>query len=531
MNGEHKDPKPCISGMSVIDDEALKSVNISLAEILPQQPSMQPENLSHVVQSLVERAKSQNEQDHMESLLLIRDFLDTARTKLMQQIRNCQNRFDHATDAITSIDASVAALQELHDGKVDEAHGKIEDFSDVEDEAAEPSIDNRKRKAAALTTSQQFISKKQRLQEFSSEFEKQIMYSDFQNSSTLLSNMLETVESVITFSAFARIGTCRAPASCPGNCKCARAVYSVSVSPNAKYLMVSYICGMLLIFDFESFINDIQEAKPLYYLRCNKPVAKAMFFDTLEQKDDETIVVADLEGNIYGVDITVGTANSDEAPMLEDCSFWRVKLHTDRIYDFDIFDNTICTVSKDKMLCLINFKEEAPKFTYKYTTALLCCSFSPDGRYVAFGSSDHIAQVLDVTVKSLTLVLKGHSRSVSAVKWLSKSKLVTSGIDSVVRVWRLGESERPVSEHRGHISRTKFTGLSVFNGHFCVGSENHRVVLYSVDASIPILSATLPVENNDKTTFVSTVEYCKHSKGSVVIAGDNNGDIHLLRLF
>ncbi|XP_024084418.1 protein lethal(2)denticleless isoform X2 [Cimex lectularius] len=64
---------------------------------------------------------------------------------------------------------------------------------------------------------------------------------------------------------------------------------------------------------------------------------------------------------------------------------------------------------------------------------------SPDGRYVASGSTNGVAYVWSVDVPEIPLVLlKGHTSEVTCVDWCQSSgvKLVTASDDSTYKVWR-----------------------------------------------------------------------------------------------
>jgi WD40 repeat protein len=58
---------------------------------------------------------------------------------------------------------------------------------------------------------------------------------------------------------------------------------------------------------------------------------------------------------------------------------------------------------------------------------------------IAVGSASHHALIYDLrSPRSPLATLRGHSKAVSYVKWLSDAELVTSSIDSTVRLWQHG---------------------------------------------------------------------------------------------
>ena len=63
-------------------------------------------------------------------------------------------------------------------------------------------------------------------------------------------------------------------------------------------------------------------------------------------------------------------------------------------------------------------------------------SLSPDGKWVAVGSNDKAARILDSTTGSSRFVLEGHSESVTALAWSKESRyLATGSSDATAKIW------------------------------------------------------------------------------------------------
>jgi WD40 repeat protein len=65
-------------------------------------------------------------------------------------------------------------------------------------------------------------------------------------------------------------------------------------------------------------------------------------------------------------------------------------------------------------------------------------SFSPNGKLLATGSSDHTVKLWDTTTDKEIKTLTGHPHSVNAVSFSPNGKLLATGsADNTVKLWRL----------------------------------------------------------------------------------------------
>ena len=116
-----------------------------------------------------------------------------------------------------------------------------------------------------------------------------------------------------------------------------------------------------------------------------------------------------------------------------------------------------------------------------------------------------------------------HSKAVSYVS-LSGEHIVSSGIDSCVRVWsEYGESIREYSSHKNH---RHFTGLSSTSELISVGSEDNRVFVYNKQFRSPVYTRGL--HSKHPHTFVSSVTF--DLAGNFLVAANSVGYVSLLRL-
>ena len=92
------------------------------------------------------------------------------------------------------------------------------------------------------------------------------------------------------------------------------------------------------------------------------------------------------------------------------------------------------------------------------TKANVCCvQFTPDsGRYLAFGSADHRIYYYDLRNSKIPLcTLLGHNKTVSYVKFVDSTHLVSASTDNTLKLWDLSMCtarvlEGPLQSFTGH---------------------------------------------------------------------------------
>ena len=93
-------------------------------------------------------------------------------------------------------------------------------------------------------------------------------------------------------------------------------------------------------------------------------------------------------------------------------------------------------------------------------SAAQCCAISPDGRWVASGSSDQTLVVWDVESGSAVHVLSGHDAAVNACAFSPDGRLVASaGADRTLRLWERdsGAAREVLHRHRHILTSCAFT--------------------------------------------------------------------------
>ncbi|PKU74934.1 Protein SPA1-RELATED 3 [Dendrobium catenatum] len=177
------------------------------------------------------------------------------------------------------------------------------------------------------------------------------------------------------------------------------------------------------------------------------------------------------------------------------------------------------------------------------TKANVCSvQFPPDSaNLLAIGSADHNVYYYDLrNVRLPLLTLAAHARTVSYVKFIDSSTLVSSSTDNSLKLWDLtvsssGVIERPVHSFTGHTNVKNFVGLSVSDGYIATGSETNEVFVYHKAFPMPMLSYRFgsidPIsgrEADDSNQFISCL--CWRGESHSLVAANSTGNIEILEM-
>ncbi|KAJ6314239.1 hypothetical protein OIU78_017825 [Salix suchowensis] len=184
------------------------------------------------------------------------------------------------------------------------------------------------------------------------------------------------------------------------------------------------------------------------------------------------------------------------------------------------------------------------------TKANVCSVQFPldSSRSIAFGSADHRIYYYDLrNLKVPLCTLIGHNKTVSYVKFVDMTNLVSASTDNTLKLWDLsmGTSrviDSPLQSFTGHMNVKNFVGLSVSDGYIATGSETNEarqcqasVFVYHKAFPMPVLSFkfnnTDPLsghEIDDAAQFISSV--CWRGQSSTLVAANSTGNIKILEM-
>ena len=149
----------------------------------------------------------------------------------------------------------------------------------------------------------------------------------------------------------------------------------------------------------------------------------------------------------------------------------------------------------------------------KLNPGLLTVASSPDGKYIATGSTDEKVQVWEVITGSVVLSYTQHSEAVNSIAWSPDGTRIASGSsDSTVHIWDavLGNTKVNYQEHRAPVLQVAWS------------PDDKYIASASTDKTIQLWEATTGkrlATNSDHSDIVNAVAW---SPDGIMIASGSN---------
>ncbi|KAG6507355.1 hypothetical protein ZIOFF_032697 [Zingiber officinale] len=205
-------------------------------------------------------------------------------------------------------------------------------------------------------------------------------------------------------------------------------------------------------------------------------------------------------------------------------------------------DGTVKLWSINKAILFLHLLYAGSIGTIRTKANVCSVQFHPDSAYsLAVGSADHQVYCYDLrNLRMPSCTLPGHTKTVSYVRYLDASNLVSSSTDNSLKLWSLPTCttralDNILQTFSGHTNNKNFVGLSVYDGYIATGSETNELFVYHKAFPMPVLSYKFsnadPIsgqETDDASQFVSCV--CWRGQSSTLLAANSSGNIKFLEM-
>ncbi|CAN0900353.1 Protein SPA1-RELATED 3 [Linum grandiflorum] len=307
-------------------------------------------------------------------------------------------------------------------------------------------------------------------------------------------------------------------------------VCSLSFDRDGEFFAAAGVNKKIKVFDCDAIVNEDHDIHyPVVEMASRSKLSSICWNSYIKSQ----IASSNFEGVVQVWDASRGQVQTE------------LREHERRVWsiDFSPVDPTLlASGSDDGSVKLWSINQGVSIGTIK-TKANVCCVQFPLGssRSLAFGSADHRIYYYDLRNSRAPLcTLVGHSKTVSYVKFLDATTIVSASTDNTLKLWDLSActarvNDTPLHSFTGHTNVKNFVGLSVSDGYIATGSETNEVVIYHRAFPMPALSykfnTTDPIsgdEMEDASQFISSV--CWRGQSSTLVAANSSGNIKILEM-
>ncbi|CAI9757026.1 unnamed protein product [Fraxinus pennsylvanica] len=260
-------------------------------------------------------------------------------------------------------------------------------------------------------------------------------------------------------------------------------VCSLSFDRDGDFFATAGVNKKIKVFEYNSIINEDRDIHyPVVEMTSRSKLSNLCWNGYIKSQ----IASSNFEGGVQVWDVTRSQI------------FMEMKEHERRVWsiDFSVADPTmLASGSDDGSVKLWNVNQGASVGTIRTKANVCCVQFPMDnGHFLAFGSADHRIYYYDLRNSKMPLcTLVGHNKTVSNVKFIDSSTLVSASTDNTLKLWDLARStsrvlDYPLQSFTGHLNVKNFVGLSVSEGYIATGSETNEVFVYHKAFPMPVLS-------------------------------------------
>jgi E3 ubiquitin-protein ligase RFWD2 len=231
--------------------------------------------------------------------------------------------------------------------------------------------------------------------------------------------------------------------------------------------------------------NDIDHARCCVHEVCTPAKLSSLQWHT---ERPNLIACGDYDGVVaeWDVERTCAVSERDENGGSR---IWSIDYSND-------FPDLIASASDDGTVRMWdrNSEQSVATLTPPSYSSICCAEFGPaSSSLIALASADTNVYLYDTRWLAVPLLtLSHHKRAASYVRFLNRTSLVSSSIDSSVKLWDISKPRdssprQPVKSFDSHYNVRNFTGLSVRSegGLLACGSETNQAFVYDSQMSTP----------------------------------------------
>ncbi|KAI3675383.1 hypothetical protein L1987_84973 [Smallanthus sonchifolius] len=307
-------------------------------------------------------------------------------------------------------------------------------------------------------------------------------------------------------------------------------VCSLGFDRDGEFFATAGVNKRIKVFEYDSILNENRDIHyPVVEMSSRSKLSSICWNNYIKGQ----IASSNFEGVVQIWDVTRNQV------------YRELKEHERRVWSVDFSwsnPTLVASGSDDCSVKLWNINQGTSVGTIKTKANVCCVQFPSDsGNTLAFGSADHRIYYYDLRNPSVPLsTLIGHHKTVSYVKFVDSTTLLSSSTDNTLKLWDLSEStsqviDSPIQTFTGHMNVKNFVGLSVCDGYIATGSETNEVVVYHKAFPMPALSYKFntidPISGDDvgdSDQFISSV--CWRIQSSTLVAANSMGNIKLLEM-
>ncbi|GKB36388.1 SPA1-related 4-like protein isoform X1, partial [Tanacetum coccineum] len=223
-------------------------------------------------------------------------------------------------------------------------------------------------------------------------------------------------------------------------------VCSLSFDRDGEYFATAGVNKKIKVFEYNSVLKEDQDIHfPLVEIPTRSRLSSICWNGYIKSQ----IASSNFEGVVQVWDVTQSQVSAE------------MREHERRVWsvDFAADPTLLASGSDDGSVKLWNVNQGSSIGTIKTKANVCCVKFPTDSsNCLAFGSADHRVYYYDLRNLSVPLcTLVGHKKTVSYIKFIDSTTLVSSSTDNTLKLWDISDTtshilDSPLQTFTGHIN-------------------------------------------------------------------------------